>query len=150
MARFTSRLAVPKSAEETFAFVSAFERTAEWDPGIREAQRLTEGPIALGTRFRVVAAFFGQPVEMFYTVAELEAPRRILFRGEAGNVVSEDEITVVPSQGPEAGCTLTWDARLTPKGWMRIADPLLQLAFQWIGRKAVEGLARALNARPLA
>jgi len=151
MARFTTTLAVPQSAEKTFAFVSAFDRSAEWDPGVAEAQKLTEGPVHLGTRFRVVAAFFGQRVEMVYSVTQIEAPHRIVLRGESSSVVSEDEILVSPNpgEGNEASM-LTWDARLTLKGLLWIGDPALHLAFQWIGRKAMHGLEQALDAKRVA
>jgi hypothetical protein len=148
MARFTTTLAVPQSAEKTFAFVSAFDRTAEWDAGVAEAQKLTEGPVRLGTRFRVVAAFFGRRVEMIYTVTQLEAPHRIVLRGESSTVISEDEILVTPKLGDESEASiLIWDARLTLKGLLWLGDPALHLAFQWIGRKAMLGLEQALGAQ---
>lgn len=148
MARFSTVLAVPQSADKVFDFVSEFQRAAEWDPGVAEAQKLTRGPVKPGSRFRVVAAFFGRRIEMIYSVTQLEAPHRIVFRGEAPTVISEDEILVSPDpeRGGEAS-VLTWDARLTLKGLLWVADPALHLAFQWIGRSAMRGLEQALGAR---
>lgn len=148
MARFTETLVVPQSAEKTFAFLADFHRTAEWDPGVLEAQKLSTGPVAVGTRFRVVAGFLGRRVEMLYTVTQSDPPHRIVLRGESSQVVAEDEILVTPH--PDEGsdsCTLTWDARLSLKGLLSLADPLLHASFQVVGRRAVDGLARALGAR---
>ncbi len=84
---------------------------------------------------------------MVYTVTQLDAPHRIVLRGEADTVISEDEILVShhPSQGSDA-CVLTWDARLNLKGLLWLGDPALHLAFQWVGRKAMRGLEQALGA----
>ena len=151
MARFTTTLEVPLSPEKTFDFVREFQRAAEWDPGVAEAQKLTAGDVRVGTRFRVVAAFFGRRIEMIYAVTQLDAPHRVVFRGESDAVISEDEILVAPhpTRGDDASL-LTWDARLTPKGLLWLSDPILHVAFQWIGRKALHGLARALGAKPSA
>jgi len=148
MARFTGNLIAPMPCEKAFDLLSAFERTAEWDPGVAEAERLTPGPVGVGTRFRVVALFFGRRLEMLYTVTQMDAPNRIVLRGESDTALAEDEILVTPHPDPGSdSCQVTWDARVSLKGVLYLGDPLLQLAFQRVGRKALSGLADALGAR---
>ena len=143
MARYTTRVQSRQPAEEAFAYLSDFSTTAEWDPGVVEAERLTAGPLGEGSEFRVVARFMGRKVPLTYVVTEYEAPTRIVLRGESSTVVSLDEITVSHA---DDGALVTYDARLTLKGPLRVADPLLGLVFKRIGDRAAAGMRGALGA----
>ena len=59
MARYTATVETPRERRDVFAYLSDFSTTQEWDPGVAEAERLDDGPVAVGTRFRVVAEFMG-------------------------------------------------------------------------------------------
>lgn len=143
MARYTTSVRSPRPAEEAFAYLSDFSTTAEWDPGVAEAERLTAGPLGEGSEFRVVAEFMGRMVPLTYFVTAYEPPRRIVLRGESSTVISLDEITVDRSNG---GALVTYDARLSLKGPLRVADPVLGLAFKRIGDRAAAGMRGALGA----
>ncbi len=144
MARFTASFDVPASREDLFAYLADFSHAREWDPGVVRAERLDEGPVAPGSAFALEVRFFGREIPMRYEVTKLEAPRRVVFVGETGDVRSEDTITFRKLGGKTR---ITYDAVLTLKGLRRLADPLLQLAFQWIGRQALDGLKRTLDDR---
>ena len=143
MARYTTSVRTPMPAEDAFAYLADFSTTAEWDPGVTEAERLDDGPLRAGSRFRVVARSMGRDVPLVYEVTAYEPPHRIELRGESSTVVSLDEITAEPSG---TGALVTYDARLTLKGALRLADPLLGIAFKRIGDRAAAGMRRALNA----
>jgi carbon monoxide dehydrogenase subunit G len=143
VARYTASVRSPKTAQEVFAYLSDFSTTAEWDPGVAEAERLTAGPLGAGSEFRIVANFMGRKVPLTYVVTEYESPKRIVLRGESSTVVSLDEIRVGPANG---GALVTYDAMLTLKGPLRVADPLLGLAFKRIGDRAAAGMRGALGA----
>ena len=67
-----------------------------------------------------------------------------MLRGENATVVSLDRITFEPS---DEGTRVTYDADLALKGPLRIADPLLGLAFDRVGDRALEGLRETLGSR---
>jgi len=141
MAHVRETVASPKPQAEVFAYLSDFATTAEWDPGVSQAEQITDGPIAVGTRVRVVAAFMGRAVELVYEVTEFEPPRRIVLRGENSTTLSIDEIVVDPDG---EGSRVTYDANLTLRGALRLADPLLALVFRRIADKAIAGLRAAV------
>jgi hypothetical protein len=60
------------------------------------------------------------------------------------NVCSVDTITL---EKTARGTRLTYDANLALKGFRYAGDFALHLAFQWIGRNALEGLRAALSTR---
>ena len=144
MARYVATLESPRTQEDVFAYLSDFSTTQEWDPGVAEAQRLDEGPIAVGSRFNVVADFMGRKTPLVYAVVAYDAPHSITLRGENATVISLDTIAFEPTAA--GGTRVSYDADLTLKGPLGLGDPLLKLVFGRIGDRAVAGLRTALGA----
>ena len=144
MAHYNASVETPRPPDEVFAYLSDFSTTEEWDPGVAEAQRLDEGPIAVGSRFNVVADFMGRKTPLTYAVVAYDAPHAVTLRGENATVVSLDTITLEPTA--TGGTRVSYDADLTLKGPLGIGDPLLKLVFNRIGDRAVAGLREVLGA----
>jgi len=144
MARYVATVETPRSREDVFAYLSDFSTTREWDPGVADARRLDDGPIAVGSRFEVVADFMGRKTPLTYAVVAFDAPHSITLRGENATVVSLDTIAFEPTAA--GGTRVSYDADLTLKGPLRLGDPLLKLIFGRIGDRAVAGLRTALDA----
>ena len=143
MAKFEVTLHSSMAVKDAFAYLAAFERAAEWDPGVAEGRRLTTGPPAIGTRFGIVARFLGRKVPLEYRITRLVPEALVELSAGSGAVRSVDEITFRPAT---SGSTVTYRADLRLAGALgRVADPLLGVAFGRIGRRAAAGLARALN-----
>jgi carbon monoxide dehydrogenase subunit G len=143
MAHYNASLDTPRRPAETFAYLSDFSTTEEWDPGVIEAERLGEGPVREGTEFRLLARFLGRKTPLTYRIVEYDPPRAVTFRGESSTVVSLDRITFEPSNG---GTRITYDADLALKGALKLADPLLRIAFKRVGDRALSGLRSTLEA----
>lgn len=144
MAHYTASIETPRAPAEAFAYLSDFSTTQEWDPGVVEAQRIGDAPVGEGTEFRLVADFLGRKTALTYRIVAFEPGKAVTLRGENATVVSLDRITVEPS---DEGARVTYDADLGLKGPLRIADPLLRLAFDRVGDRALEGLRAALGTR---
>jgi carbon monoxide dehydrogenase subunit G len=144
MASFRAALAVPGRPEKIFEYLSDFARVADWDPGIVESERIGEGPVRVGTEFRVISSFLGLRVPLRYEVTAFDAPRRIVLRGEGDRVRALDEISLEPT---ESGTRIVWQARVDLLGRWRLLDGILDLVFQRVGERAVRGLALALGVR---
>ncbi|MGZ4174868.1 MAG: SRPBCC family protein [Solirubrobacteraceae bacterium] len=140
MAHYRASIDIQQAREDAFAYLSDFSTTREWDPGVVEAERLDGQAVAEGTEFRLVAEFLGRRNELTYRIVEYEPPHAVTFIGENATVVSRDRITFDPTA---AGTRVTYDADLALKGLLRIADPLLALAFNRVGDRALAGLRRA-------
>ena len=133
--RFSEQIEVARPAADAFRYIADFEHTAEWDPGIAESKRLTEGAVRVGSQFDVVALFRGKRQRFRYTVTELDDGRRIVLAGEGEKATSVDTI-VVEADG--AGSRITYTADVKLKGLRRIAEPLLK---PMLAKTAEEGLA---------
>jgi len=137
MARFIDAIDLPIPIEEAYDYLAEFSRTAEWDPGVVAARRLTRGAVREGSRFRVEVSFLGRRLPLEYRITCFERPHRLVLEGGDDSIQSIDEITFAPRAG---GTRVTYEARLALRGWRRLADPVLDLLFQQVGRAAARGL----------
>lgn len=143
MARYTATIHSPKTAEDVFEYMAAFDNVSEWDPSASEAHAIDGNPPGTGARFHVVAGFMGRDIPLDYETTAFERPRRVVLRAESSTTVSEDTVTVVPARG--GGCDMTYDANLAFKGPLGLLDPLFALAFKRLGDRAADGLRRELG-----
>ena len=143
MANYTATLETQLPAAAVFAYLSDFSNTEEWDPGTVQAERVDDGPIREGSEFRLVATFLGRESVISYRVVEYDPPSIVSFRGENSTVVSLDRIAVAAA---DTGSRIKYDAELTLKGPLKLADPLLAVAFERVGDRALAGM-RATFAR---
>jgi carbon monoxide dehydrogenase subunit G len=141
MASYVASVDTERPPEAAFAYLSDFSMTEQWDPGVLEAKRLGDGPIGEGTEFRLVASFMGRRTTITYAIVEFDPPNAVTFRGENATVISLDRITFERSA---TGTHIVYDADLKLKGLMRIADPLLALAFKRVGDRALAGMRKTI------
>lgn len=147
MPRYRSSIVVPNRVSDAFAFVTDFRNAARWDPRVAGAAKLTEGPVRPGTRFVLASRLLAKEIELPYEVLELEPDRRVVLAGRTRLLSYRDEITFEPASGGAAeGTRLTYDAALSLRGLLAVANPLLALGFDRIGDDAVAGIGRALAA----
>lgn len=142
MTRLHEKIIIPTPIEKAFTYTADFTNIQNWDPGIAESAQIGEGPVREGTRFDVLAAFGSRRIPMVYTITEYDPPNRVVFVGEGSTLTAVDEITF--AEVPQ-GTAITYTADLAFKGVMRFVAPLLGGVLKGVGRKAVEGLARALS-----
>ena len=142
MARYRASIDTRWTPEEAFAYLSDFSTSAEWDPGVVEAERVSTDAVGEGTEFRLVAEFLGRRTPLTYRVVEYEPPSAVTFVGENSTVISHDRITF---EAIPTGTRVTYDAELRLKSLLRLADPLLTLAFNRVGNRALAGLREVLG-----
>ena len=145
MAHYVARIPVSVARCAAFAYVSHFDRAAEWDPGVEAGEMLTPEPVGVGSRFRLVARFFGRHIPLDYEIIDLDRDERIVLRAENSSVRSVDTITFEDS---EHGSVVVYDALLDAKGIGRLAEPLLSVVFHRVGDRAAAGLRTRLAAVP--
>ena len=138
----TRQIEVARPAAAAFRYVAEFENAAEWDPGIAESKKLTEGPVRVGSEYDVVALFRGKRQRFRYTVTELDDGRRVTLAGDGDKATSVDEIVVEPL-GDGARIAYTADIKL--KGLRRIAEPLLRPVLAKTADEALAGLKSTLD-----
>jgi carbon monoxide dehydrogenase subunit G len=142
MARYVTSIATTMSPAAAFAYMVDVKNFAEWDPSVKHVQRLTGDGQSVGSAYELTVVAGGTSV-MRYDVTQYEAPRRVVLVSRTRFLTSIDEIRVKPSP---AGCVVTYDAKLSLNGALKLFDPVLGLAFQRLGDRAAAGLRRVLGA----
>lgn len=142
MARYRTEQMYRGPAAAAFRYLSDFTTTQEWDPGISEATRIDDGPLRVGSKFRVISKSGSREIPFVYEVCELDPPRRIRLVGEGGRFRSEDVITV---EARSADALVTYEANLTFTGALQVFSPLLSLVFKRLGDRAADGMRAALD-----
>ena len=144
MAQYRTTIESTWSPQAAFDYLSDFGNTRHWDPSVARTRKLDGGPVGYGSAFLVVTRFRGREVELQYRVTEYQPDERVVMTAETPWLRSVDEITFEPA-GAGSGTRVTYNAALTLKGPYRLADPLLQRAFNRLGDAAAAGLERELN-----
>lgn len=143
MARISEPLDVPIPVEAAFDHVADFTTTADWDPGITRARRLDDGPIGLGSRFKVQLKLGVVTVPLVYEITAYERPHRVVLATQGLLYRGEDDVRF---EATESGTKVHWNATFALRGPGALLDPALGVGFRRTAAKAVAGLERSLRA----
>lgn len=151
MARYRTTVTSTAPANEVFDYLADFANAALWDPGVTRGELVAGSPGRTGAVYELEVSFFGRRLPMRYTVLESIPPAdgfagRVVLESITADVRSYDVITVTPTPG---GCDVTYDADLSLRGFRRPFDPLLRAAFLVVGNRARDGLAAAVQLKPV-
>ncbi|MFL5726438.1 MAG: SRPBCC family protein [Chloroflexota bacterium] len=128
---------ISRTPEEVFDYLADQGNEVHWNPDCVSMQKLTDGPVGVGTRFR---AKWKQGPVIESTCTLFERPR--MWRYENGGPISV-VLTVTLEPTPSGGTRMTSRGVWTPHGWFRIAFPV----FIRVMRRAERGVvASARNA----
>lgn len=145
MARIAETLRVPSAPEDAFDLVADFTSTTDWDPQIRSARRLDDGPIGVGSRFEVKLALGPTEVPLTYEITRYERPDRVVLTTVGTLHRGEDDVRF---RAVDGGTEVVWGAEFALRGpGGKLIDPLLGVGFRRAARGAVDGLAEALGGR---
>jgi hypothetical protein len=133
---------IRRSTDDAFAFISDLRNAPSWDPQTIEAHKLNEGPVGVGSRFRLVGRVLGYRFDLPYEIQLYSAPHELVIAGETAIMRYSDRITLAP-HGPET--RLVYEACLDLKGAFRYANPLLPIVFRRIGDAATRRMPEAVE-----
>ena len=144
MTRITEHIETPLEPEAAFAFIADFANAMHWDPGTVTSERIDDGPVGLGARYRLGVRLGGRVAPMEYRISTFQPPHRVVLVGEGSGVSAVDEIRFEPSG---SGTRIDYTADIRLGGVLRLVQPFLGRAFAKLGRDALAGMQRALDAR---
>jgi NAD(P)-dependent dehydrogenase (short-subunit alcohol dehydrogenase family) len=139
--RLDEIIVVQRPLHEVFAYISEFSRIEEWDPAVARGRRLTEGPLGVGSQFRIdMKAGFS----LRYTVIEWEQDRRLLMTVESKPFSAREEIFFTrAANGTQVRYVATFEF-LAPLASLLKTFPGIM---ERVGKSAMAGMQRALEDR---
>ncbi|SRR6266545_3997738 len=111
---------IRRSPEQVFDYCTDVLREPEWNPRTRRVQKLTEGPIGLGTRFEG-EWIKGNPMVIEYV--RFERPTQWASVGHSARLDAKSEGRISASQN---GAHLTVRMELRPRGLLAPLLPLMR------------------------
>ena len=137
MPRYVATIQSPWPAKRALAYMADFSHASEWDPSVLSSTALDAGPVREGSVFELRIRS-GRRVLLFrYRVERLE-PVVVVLRAATRWFESVDTITV---RDVGSGSEITYDAFLTAKGAIRLANPLISRVLRRLGDAARDRLS---------
>lgn len=140
-------LVIDRSPTEVFDFV-ADERNV-YDSRIRRSEKLTDGPIGLGTRFRSETTSMGRTVGMTVEIVTYDRPHLLATTSRLSGMAIHSTLRLDP-MGDRT--RLSWQSQIDPSGAMKVLSPVLgvlgrrQMAPIWTGlKRALEGRGEGVS-----
>ena len=86
MRRVERRGTIPAPPEAVFAYLSDLDHLAEWQSGVVQAARTSDGPLGVGSTALVVRELMGQRVEAPLTITAYRPPTHLAIASEVSGV----------------------------------------------------------------
>ncbi len=144
MSTLNERIETSLPVDAAFAYVADFANSQEWDPGVATAERIDEGPVGIGARYRLGVHLGRRVAPMEYRISVFEPPYRVVLVGSGSGVSAVDDIRFQPVG---TGTRIDYTADIRLGGVLRFVQPFLGRAFATIARNAAGGMRRTLDER---
>jgi uncharacterized protein YndB with AHSA1/START domain len=122
MVRIEGEIVIRRPVEEVFDVVADERNEPRYNPRMHRVEKIAEGPIGVGTRYRAETASMGRAVSMVIEVTEYERARRL---ASTTHMSSMDIWYTLTFEPVLEGTQMRWSAELTPRGILRVMSPLV-------------------------
>jgi len=143
MSRIESSILVPKSIEDTFAFLNTRESHLKFIPRIVEFKQTSAGVFGkVGATTKGVLNYFGLRIPVDYEIIEHQPTERLAMKGKMGPVLFKDGYILSPDQ---AGTRITFWLELTMTGSTKPFQPFAGLIGKVHAYETLRNLKREVN-----
>ena len=122
MVHVEGEIVIDRPAEEVFDFVADERNEPRYNPKMRRAELISDGPIGVGTRFEAETVSMGRAVEMVIEFTGFERPRRIEETVHMSSMDLQGGLTFDPVPG---GTRMRWAWNVQPRGVLKVMGPLV-------------------------
>jgi hypothetical protein len=129
---------------DVFAFVADQRNTPQWQAGLVEVQRLTDGPSGVGTRHAFIRKFLGRRMVGRNEFIAYETNRRVTFRTTSGPPLEASYLFEPVGEGTR----LTSRVQFQSSGLGRLLEPVMAAGLRREMKSAFPALKALLEDRP--
>jgi carbon monoxide dehydrogenase subunit G len=126
--RFESSIDINAPVEEVWALVDKLEEWPQWMPSIEKIEKLSRGPLTVGSQLSVTAKVSGLTVTLLMTITEFVSQRSVVLEGKALGINLTRSYILEPINGKtkvtiggDVSGTLAWLAR---RGGQEVSDEI--------------------------
>jgi carbon monoxide dehydrogenase subunit G len=114
-------IVINRPLEEVFVFLSNLENNLNWRSGMIKAEKISEGPIGVGTTYRMINNLFGREVEGEAVVTEYELNQKYATVNKSGLPIK----TRRTFKSVEGGTRVTFTVETELGGFFKLVEPLV-------------------------
>jgi uncharacterized protein YndB with AHSA1/START domain len=144
MAHIDGEIVINRPVEEVFDTVADECNEPRYNPHMLRAEKLSPGPVGLGSRFRAEMRTRPRPVVMTTECTGYERPRRLASTTRLSTMDIRGTLTFDPVP---AGTWMRWSWDLEPRGLLKLATPVVARIGARQERAIWTGLKRFLEAQ---
>jgi hypothetical protein len=144
MPRITGDIVIARSVGEVFDFVADERSEPLYNPDLLRSDKVTSGPIGVGTRFAAVHAPARRPVQMTIEVTDYDPPSTL---GTHTTMSWADVRGVLTFEPAGTGTRMRWAWDVQPKRLARLLTPVVGVVGRRQERSVWEGLRTYLEDR---
>jgi len=133
---------VARPQREVFAYTADFSNIQDWDPGVMSSNKITDGPVGLGTRYELEVRFGSGTSPMIYEITVYEPDHRVVLAGSGEKLLATDEIRFATHDNMTV---IDYTADLSFLNFFKYLGPLLRPRLEKVGEDALNGLVKALD-----
>lgn len=122
MKKVEVRVRIARAPEHVFAYATTVQTMPAWRGDVSEAEQLTDGPLAVGTRIRAGGKVLGRSIGLVIEVMELEPGARFAYRPVSGPLRTHNVYTFEPDAG---GTLVTLTDEIELSGIFGLFEPLM-------------------------
>jgi uncharacterized membrane protein len=124
MARIDGEIVIERPVQVVYHYVADQRNEPAYNLRMLRSEKVTDGPIGVGTRFRATARSGRRPVDMLIEVTEYHPTTRLGSRTTMSSAVIEGTLTFHAVDGRTR---MTWSWEIHPTGALRLLTPLVVL-----------------------
>jgi uncharacterized protein YndB with AHSA1/START domain len=121
MAHIDGEIVINRPVEEVFDFVADERNEPRYNPRMPRVEKLSPGPVGLGSRFRAEMRTRPRPMEMTTEFTGYERPRRLASTTRMSRMDIRGTLSFDPVPG---GTRMRWSWELEPHGLLQLMTPL--------------------------
>jgi hypothetical protein len=142
--RIEGEVVINRPVEEVFDFVADARNEPRYNPRMLRAEKLSPGPIGVGTRFRDEVRSMGRPAAIAIEVIGYERPRRLTNSIHMSTMDVRGGLTFDPVP---AGTRMRWAWELLPRGVFKLMTPVIARIGKRMEPRVWAGLKRLMEAQ---
>ena len=122
MRKVEVRVRIQHPVAQVYAYTTTVDTMPEWRGDVSEAEQLSDGPLAVGTRIRAGGKALGRSIGLVVEVTELEPGVRFGYRPVSGPLRTHNVYTFESETG---GTRVTLTDEIELRGIFGLFEPLM-------------------------
>jgi hypothetical protein len=138
MARIEGEITISCPGDVVFDYVADQTNEPQYNSSMVRAEKIGDGPIGQGTKFRSAVRSAGRTAEMLIEFTEYDRPRLL---ASTTTMKQADVEYVLRFEPVAAGTRMRWSGQVRPKGAFRMLGPLIIL----LGRRQEQRIWQSMK-----